>query len=249
MKIYTSISEFAFDENFGQVDISPPSHIDLNSEALELLNNSPMRKVRGRNDLNTYIRVPDSTAELLNSLVKPLLKHDSYEWTWEYYRSGEPVGMHTDYKSFDNIWYTDEPERNVECHVVLGMLIPLSWDSKQPYTLFFNKFSELPKKLIFSKGYMRYQGSNDIYEYQKEFVYDPNVLPYIPKEAEYGNQTADLVLANIYKWDIGTGYLFDTRQWHASSWFLDTMKIPKSLTQSKTGIVGFAIINADKLCT
>lgn len=246
MRIFDSIDQYPFAERYGSVNLAELLDVSsLSTEADHLLNSSPLKKFRGRNDLNVYVRVPEHTALQLSAAASNLTTQ-YYDWTWEYYRSGEPVGMHTDYKSFDNVWYQSDPARKLQCHVVLGLLVPLSWTSKQPYTLFFDKFSSRDKKLIFSKGHMRYQESGEIVEYQTDLLYDPAVLEHIPEHVEYGNQSADLKLHNVYKWQVNTGCFFDTRQWHASSWFLEETSCPPMVTKSKTGIIGFASINVEK---
>ena len=70
--------------------------------------------------------------------------------------------MHTDYTAFLNVWKVrnddgsenvgnpDDPENSIthDCTIVLGIIIPLEWNCKQPYTVSYNKVSDVSQTFI-----------------------------------------------------------------------------------------------------
>jgi hypothetical protein len=215
---------------------------EYKTESNNLLSTSNV-KTTGRNNFNNFCSVPAATNDALVDYFTNIIGTE-YDWTWEYFHSGEPAGLHTDYKSFPNIWKpTDAGTLTHDCHVVLGVIIPLEWNCKQPYTINYNRISNIPRKLKFRKGEMRYQDTGEVIPYRDEFMYDNDVLSYNPQGTEYYKEYADLKLHSVYKWDVGTAMMFDTRRWHSSSWFLKDKMLPEVSVEYKRSIIGFASID------
>tara|TARA_R110000868_G_scaffold69433_1_gene204447 strand:+ start:4926 stop:6176 length:1251 start_codon:yes stop_codon:yes gene_type:complete len=203
-------------------------------------------KTTGRNNFNKFCPVPNTTKDTLVDYFTNIIGI-KYDWNWEYFHSGEPAGLHTDYTSFPNSWKPKEAGTIThDCHIVLGVIIPLEWNCKQPYTINYNRISEIPRKLKFRKGEMRYQDTDEIFSYRKDFVYDEDVLIYNPRGSEYYKEYADLKVHSVYKWNIGTAMVFDTRRWHSSSWFLNATMLPELSTEYKRSIIGFASIDINR---
>jgi len=203
-------------------------------------------KVSGRNDFNKFNNVSKQTKKDLSTYWNNKFNLD-YDWMWEYFHSGEPAGLHTDYLSFPNSWKPNKDFITHDCYLVLGIIIPLEWTCKQPYTINYNKVSNVPRKLKFSKGEMRYQDTGEIFEYRTNYEYDDNVLKYNPKGTEYYKEYADLKFHSAYKWEVGTAMVFDTRRWHSSSWYINEQMLPSVSTQYKRSIIGFASIDVDRV--
>ena len=203
-------------------------------------------KVSGRNDFNKFNNVSKQTKKDLSTYWNNRFNLD-YDWMWEYFHSGEPAGLHTDYLSFPNSWKPNKDFITHDCYLVLGIIIPLEWTCKQPYTINYNKVSNVPRKLKFSKGEMRYQDTGEIFEYRTNYEYDDNVLKYNPKGTEYYKEYADLKFHSAYKWEVGTAMVFDTRRWHSSSWYISEQMLPSVSTQYKRSIIGFASIDVDRV--
>ena len=224
---------------YGSVDI------DLNiknyKNNADILLESTDIKTTGRNKFNKFIKVPNESQIEITEYFNNLLK-ENYNWNWEYFHSGEPAGLHTDYLSFPNKWES----RDDECHVILGVIIPLEWNSRQPYTVSYNRVSPIPRKLVYRQGEMRYIDNNDVFEYRTNWEYDPEVLKYNPKGTDYYKEYADLKIDSVYEWKVGTALLFDTKRWHSSSWFLTDNKLPDISTEYKRSIIGMASINIKK---
>jgi hypothetical protein len=100
--------------------------------------------------------------------------------------------------------------------------------------------------MLYRKGEMRYTDNDEIFEYRTERVLDPAVAEYNPINTEYSKEYLDLKLHSVYKWDIGSCMIFDTRRWHSSSWFLSEDRVPKTSTEYKRSIIGFASIDVDR---
>ena len=202
-------------------------------------------KVSGRNNFNRFNSVSKETKKSLSNHWNKKLNLD-YDWNWEYFHSGEPAGLHTDYLSFPNSWKPNKEFITHDCYIVLGIIIPLEWNCKQPYTVNYDKISTIPRKLKFKKGEMRYEDNNEIFSYRTDYVYDEEVLKYNPKGTEYYKEYADLKLYDAYKWEVGTAMVFDTRRWHSSSWFIKEDMLPDTSTEYKRSIIGFASIDVDR---
>lgn len=208
-------------------------------EADQLLSTNNV-KTTGRNNFNRFCSVPGETKDTLVEYFSKIMEV-KYDWNWEYFHSGEPAGLHTDYTSFPNSWKPKEDGIIThDCHIVIGIIIPLEWNCKQPYTVNYNRTSDIPRKLKFRKGEMRYQDTDEIFPYRKDFVYDEDVLTYNPRGTEYYKEYADLKVHSVYKWEIGSAMIFDTRRWHSSSWFLSDSMLPDSSKEYKRSIIGFA---------
>tara|TARA_B100002019_G_scaffold212634_1_gene185381 strand:- start:4494 stop:5231 length:738 start_codon:yes stop_codon:yes gene_type:complete len=202
-------------------------------------------KVSGRNDFNRFNNVSKHTKKYLVDYWNKTFELD-YDWTWEYFHSGEPAGLHTDYLSFPNSWKPNKDYITHDCYVVMGIIIPLEWNCKQPYTVNYNKIAESPRKLKFRKGEMRYQDNDEVYNYRTDYLYDEEVLKYNPSGTEYYKEYADLNFHSAYKWKVGTAMVFDTRRWHSSSWFIKDKMLPDTSTEYKRSIIGFASIDVDR---
>jgi len=207
---------------------------------------SDQAKCSGRNDFNRFNNVSKKTKAELSNYWNTIFNLD-YDWNWEYFHSGEPAGLHTDYLSFPNSWKPNKEYITHDCYIVLGIIIPLEWSCKQPYTINYNKISEVPRKLKFKKGEMRYEDNNEIFSYRNEYIYDDEVLKYNPKGTEYYKEYADLKFHSAYEWEVGTAMIFDTRRWHSSSWFIKENMLPDVSIEYKRSIIGFASIDVDRL--
>lgn len=204
-------------------------------------------KFTGRNNFNKFCSVPTNTKLELDNYFTKLMNY-RYDWNWEYFHSGEPAGLHTDYVSFPNSWKPKEDGIIThDCHIILGVIIPLDWNCKQPYTINYDRVSDIPRKLLYKKGEMRYQDNNEIFEYRNNWIYDNEVLTYNPKGSEYYKEYANLKIHSVYKWTLGTALIFDTKRWHSSSWFLKDQMLPKLSTEFKRSIIGFASIDVDRI--
>ena len=244
---YSSITEYNNDRpEFGSVelDFDPLQFIDEARNTWE----SSDAKQSGRNDFNRFNSVSTDTKKWLRTNWNNKLDID-YDWNWEYFHSGEPAGLHTDYLNFPNSWKPNKDKITHDCFVVLGIIIPLEWNCKQPYTVNYNRLSEVPRKLKFRKGKMRYQDNDEIFPYRDNFIYDTEVLKYNPQGTEYYKEYADLTIHSTYEWKVGTAMVFDTRRWHSSSWFLKDKMLPKTSTEYKRSIIGFASIDVDRMRT
>jgi hypothetical protein len=196
----------------------------------------------GRYNFNKFISLTKESKIDLTKYFANTLARD-YDWHWEYFHSGQPVGLHTDYTAFPNVWNTAAKQ---ECHVVVGIIIPLEWNSKQPYTVNYNKITDVPRKLKYMEGEMRYVDNYEIFNYRDKWEYDTESLVYNPKKTENYKQFADLKIHSVYKWEIGTAMVFDTKRWHSSSWFLSDAELPKVSVEYKRSILGLGSININK---
>jgi len=241
---YKSIEDYDVDRpEFGtySLDFDP---LQFLSEA-HTVYDSPTAKTSGRNNFNRFNNVSPDTKKWLRTYWNKRLGMD-YDWNWEYFHSGEPAGLHTDYLSFPNSWKPNKDKITHDCFVVLGIIIPLEWNCKQPYTVNYDIVSDEPRKLMYRQGEMRYLDNNSVYDYRSHWDYDPEVLKYNPKETQYHKEYADLKFHSAYEWDLGSCIVFDTRRWHSSSWFLSDKRMPDVSTEYKRSIIGFASIDVDR---
>lgn len=203
-------------------------------------------KTSGMNNLNRFISVPRDVKSQLSSYVNGKLG-TTFDWNFEYFRSGEPAGLHTDYLSVPNSWRPKEEGMIThDCHIVVGVIIPLDWNCKQPYTVSYDRVSEVPRKLMFKRGEMRYVDTDEVVSYRTKWEYDPEVMTYNPMTTQYHKEYADLKLHSVYEWKKGTMLVFDTARWHSSSWYLSTDNIPETSTEYKKSIIGFGSIDVDR---
>lgn len=216
-----------------------------NLESVALLECSNV-KTSGMNDFNRFISVPPSTKMFLGRYINAKLG-TTFDWNFEYFRSGEPAGLHTDYLSVPNSWRPKEEGMIThDCHIVIGVIIPLDWNCKQPYTVNYNMVSTVPRKLMYKKGEMRYVDTNEVFHYRTNWEYDPEVLLYNPMNTQYHKEYADLKIHSVYEWKKGTMLVFDTARWHSSSWYLSSDIIPDVSTEFKKSIIGFGSIDVDR---
>ena len=224
-------------------------NVDLNIEyyrnEADILLQSSKVKTTGRNNFNKFIKIPvESQTNLIEYFNKTL--EGTYDWNWEYFHSGEPAGLHTDYISFPNTWKLVNGEVIYDCYVIIGIIIPLEWNSKQPYTINYNKTTDIPRKLIYKKGEMRYIDNDEVFIYRNKWEYDNESLLYNPKGTEYYKEYADLKVDSVYEWKLGTAMIFDTKRWHSSSWFLKDNILPDVSIEYKRSIIGFGSVSLDK---
>lgn len=256
---FFSIDEYKeqYPTEFGtwKLDFDP---LQFLPEAHKAYNSSDV-KIAGRNDFNKFKSVDDYAKDYLTKYWNDRFGF-LYDWKWEYFHSGEPAGLHTDYTAFPNVWKVrnddgsekrwqpDDPENSVthDCTIVLGIIIPLEWNCKQPYTVSYNRVSDVPRKLLYRKGEVRYTDTNEVYPYRDKWEFDEEVLKYNPKGTEYYKEYADLKVDSVFEWKVGDAVVFDTARWHSSSWFLNEKMLPDVSTEYKRSIIGFASIDIDK---
>ena len=207
---------------------------NTNAQALFKSNNI---KYTGAKNFNYFIDVPNDVNKTLSNYFSDKLGH--FDWAFQYFHSGEPAGLHTDYTVVP--W-----DDKVECRVDVGVIVPLEWNCKQPYTINYNRVEEQPRKVVFRKGEMRYTDNNEIINYRQENQLDQEVAKYNPGGTEYYKLYYDLKVHSVYKWEQGTAMVFDTRRWHSSSWFLTDNKLPDVSTEYKRAIIGFGSTDVQK---
>lgn len=191
--------------------------------------NTGEKKYRGHNNRNLYIHITSDLHDLLEQELTSAVGEHLY-WNFDFFKSYIPVTLHNDYFV------------RRESEVIVGVIIPLYWSCKQPYTLMFNKFSD--EKCIYFDGMMRHHETGQPWPGQKTWPFtSPNVskdiVKHIPKGTMYYKHFRDIELTEEYKWTTGTGFLFDTKQWHSSSWFVDGRHVDDNDDQFKLSIVGF----------
>lgn len=222
--------------NFGTHNIT--LDIDYYKSECEKYLNSNDHKVTGSKGLNLFHKVPNSDKQELQKYVDNLTGIHN-DWHFDYFHSGEPAGLHTDY---DTVPWNE----TTSCQIIVGIIIPLDWNCKQPYTINYNKRSDVSRKLIYRQGEMRYKDTNEVVEYRTDWKYDSKVQLYNPVETAYAKEYADLKVHSVYKWELGTAMLFDTARWHSSSWFLNTSHLPEISTEWKRAIIGFGSIDVQR---
>lgn len=195
-------------------------------------------KYTGNNNLNKFAKVITDKS-YLEDYTNKLLDCKLY-WSFDYFNTGCPVGLHHDY---DTIYYNHPTKNKIDtCRVDLGIFIPLSFQaSKDFYTIFYDKVSTDPQKLIFKKGFMRYKKDNSIYEYRDKNIVDSEIYKYHPKDTMFlqSGMFNDLKVYSAYKWKIGKACVFNTARWHSSNWFLKDNNIPNEVSEYKTSLIGF----------
>ena len=226
---------------FGTYDIN--LDLDYYNEQANKLLNSEKVKYTGANNINLFCNVSLDTKQLLTEYLNTKIGID-FDWNFEYFKSSEPAGLHTDYESFENSWKPKEMGVTThDCHLLVGVIIPLEWNCKQPYTINYDIVSEIPRKLIYRKGEMRYKDNNEPVYYRINWEYDTEVLKYNPEGTEYFREYADLKIHSVYEWKLKTMMVFDTSRWHSSSWFLSTNTVCNPPFEYKKSIIGFGSID------
>lgn len=214
-------------------DLNILQHI---TTAQKLFNGTDV-KYTGAKNFNYFINVPADINETLSNYFSNKLGY--FDWAFQYFHSGEPAGLHTDYTVVP--W-----DDKVECRVDVGVIVPLEWNCKQPYTINYNRVEEQPRKVVYRKGEMRYTDNDEIVEYRTDSILDDEVLKYNPKGTEYYKLYQDLKVHSVYEWKLGTAMVFDTSRWHSSSWFLTDNKLPDVSTEYKRAIIGFGSTDVQK---
>lgn len=223
------------------VDIDLPYY----QEQSKLLLDSADAKLTGSKNFNRFYKLADDKKDMFNYLNSIL--GFRYDWFFEYFHSGEPAGLHTDLNSIPNVWRTTETgETTHNSYIVIGVIIPLEWNCKQPYTVNYDRIAYEPKKLLFRRGEMRYKDSNISIDYRKKWNYDDETLRYNPRGTEYYKEYADLKVYSAYEWKVGTMMIFDASRWHSSSWFLSDDILPEISKEYKRAIIGFGSIDVAK---
>jgi hypothetical protein len=97
------------------------------------------------------------------------------------------------------------------------------------------------------KGKELIDDNGNIIQYREKYEYDPEIFKYHPEGTPNLIQYADLKIDEVFKWTTGSMYVFDTKKWHSSSWFLHTDHIPDVSTEYKFFIVGFGSIDIPKV--
>lgn len=243
-RVGESVALLRKDMPYGNHDID--LDVGKHSAESELMLQGDRVKTSGMNNLNRFISVPRDVKSQLAAYVNGKLG-TTFDWNFEYFRSGEPAGLHTDYLSVPNSWRPKEEGMIThDCHIVVGIIIPLDWNCKQPYTVSYDRVSTVPRKLMFKRGEMRYVDNDEIVPYRTKWEYDPEVMKYNPTNTQYHKEYADLKLHSVYEWKKGTMLVFDTARWHSSSWYLSTDTIPETSTEYKKSIIGFGSIDVDR---
>ena len=194
-------------------------------------------KKSGVNKGNRHYKFTQDDRELFTKIINPLC-NIKLNWFFEFFYATEPVGLHNDY--LQQYWDEESDTRDVA-----GVLVPLDWDSKLPYTIFFDKFTE-DTKLIFRKGEMRNYKTDEIYHYRDTEEVDAEIDFYHPPKTTLRKQFANLKIESVYPYEKNTGYIFDTRQWHSGSWFLNSTTVEPDRTEYKLIISGFGALNIYK---
>jgi hypothetical protein len=132
----------------------------------------------------------------------------------------------------------------------MGVIIPLEWSCKQPYTVNYDCVSRVPRKLIYRKGEMRYMDNDEVFKYRpddmQDWWYDDEVLRYNPMHTQYHKEYACLNVHSVYEWKCDTMMVFDTARWHSSSWFLQNNHLTTVSSDYKQSIIGFGSIDIDR---
>ena len=98
-------------------------------------------KYTGAKNFNYFIDVPAEVNKTLSNYFSDKLGY--FDWKFQYFHSGEPAGLHTDYTVVP--W-----DDKVECRVDVGVIVPLDWNCKQPYTINYNRIESTPRTSLFN---------------------------------------------------------------------------------------------------
>lgn len=217
------------------------TEIDLSyhlEQANSMLNDTSTAKRKGRNQLNSFVKIPFKDSKTLMKYMNGKF-NEYFDWHFEYFRSGEPAGLHTDYETY--AW--DHWGEKIDCHTIVGCIIPLDWTCERiPFTINYDRCSTVPRKLMYTKGAMRYIDNEDYIQYKTGEV-DKHVAEYNPADTEYHKLYEGLKIHSVYKWEVGTMMLFDAARWHSSSWFLKDKVVPQVANEYKQSIIGFGSVD------
>ena len=219
------------------------SSIDIFKNKIDDFRNSDVKKKSGLKKNNYFSPITDAENKLLMDELNTLMGN-RFDWLFEFHHSGEPANLHTDYATvpWDDI---------SDCQVIVGCIIPLAWDChRHPYTVNYDKITDIPRKMMFHKGNMVYQDNKEIFEYKQEFpMWDKRVMDHHPRGTEYFDTYGDLRWHSDYKWDKSTMLVFDTRRWHSSNWFTKAKTVKENKGEYKESIVGFGSIDVPRNLT
>lgn len=226
---------------------SNPFLLDLEkfqTQASEFLDSSDA-KITGAKGLNKFYNVPQTEIQELSAYMTGLLGF-RYDWHFEYFQSGEPAGLHTDYTKLHNRW-REGPNNNYpyDSYLVIGAIIPLAWNCKQPYTVNYHRVEDVPRKMMYRRGEMRYMDTDEVCNYRSAYDFDPEVERYNPPGTLYHREYADLKFHSEYEWKEKSMMIFDTSRWHSSSWFLGENEITDGSVW-KRSIIGFGSVDIFK---
>lgn len=194
-------------------------------------------KISGMYKGNKHYKIAQDDRALLSNIINKLCKR-KLNWFFEFFYATEPVGLHNDY--LQQYWDEESDTRDVS-----GVLIPIDWSCKQPYTIFFDKFTDTGK-LIYRQGEMRDHKTNEIYHYRDSNVIEKEIDYFHPPRSEFRRQFENLRIDKAYLYQKDTIFIFDTRQWHSSSWFLEDLTVKPYRTEYKLIISGFGALNIYK---
>lgn len=233
---------------FGSYDLSSFENFDfLIKNCPKTLDNKDIDfKYTGQNSVNRFCRIEKEVNKNLESFLNN--KHNTdYDWTFEYFHSAAPVGIHTDY---DKRVYPNPDKNGIKYYeMVAGFIAPIEWTCKQPYTLNFDRLQVEPRKIMWKPDHkskqpepnLRYLDTNEVINYRTTGKITNNIEKYVPEDCVMYEQMQDIEIHDVYKWEIGTYMLFDTRRWHSSSWYSSKKKYNDlDLSEYKRSIIGFA---------
>lgn len=227
-----------------EIDLDMRKYIAESKSVLESAN----VKMSGTLGHNRFATVPYDANLYLSAYVNHYLDV-KIDWNFEYFKSGEPAGLHTDYTSVPNTWRGSNTITH-DCHIVIGVIIPLEWNCKQPYTINYDYVSNVPRKLMYRKGEMRYLDNNEVFKYRPDTTadwwYNDEVLQYNPLHTQYHKEYACLNVHSVYEWKLNTMFVFDTARWHSSSWFLNNDILTSESNEYKKSIIGFGSIDVER---
>ena len=225
---------------FGSYDLNSFEDFDfLIKNCPKTLDNKDIDfKYTGQNSVNRFCRIEKEVNKELESFLNN--KHNTnYDWTFEYFHSSAPVGLHTDY---DKRVYPNPDKDGIRYYeIVTGFIAPIEWTCKQPYTITYNKIQQEPRKLMYKQKQMKYLDTNEVINYRTTGKITNNIEKYVPEDCAMYEQMQDIEIHDVYKWKIGTYMLFDTKRWHSSSWYSSKEKYDDlDLSEYKRSIIGFA---------
>ena len=196
-------------------------------------------KYTGKFNLNYFVDTPKDVNEHIGNYFSNTLGLGKFDWKFQYFHSGEPAGLHTD---FTTVPWDD----TTDCRVDVGVIIPLEWNCKQPYTINYDRVEHKPRKAIYKDGNMKYTDNGEIINYRHTENLDEEVAKYNPKGTWYHRLYFDLKVESVYEWKLGTAMVFDTARWHSSSWYLSSKELLETSTEYKRAIIGFGSTDIPK---
>jgi len=220
---------------FGEYNTVPSR--DYLENRISDFRNSNKKKKWGLPNNNYFVKTRNDENDQLAGEMNALLGQN-LDWSFEFCHSGEPTILHTDCATVP--W-----DDTTEIQVVVGCIIPLDWNChRHPYTVMYNRRSDVQRKMMFHDGDMIYEDNGEKYQYRQDPpVWDEKVIKHIPRDTEYFKMFSDVEIDSEYKWNKSTMLVFDTRRWHSSNWFTESTTIRGIEDEFKEWIVGFGSIN------